>query len=198
MHLIIVLTHFVIISVLIDETCAVLIEKSYGIKCNQISKRDLTKMLGAGYNSRYMSVTEPKEETGRTDNNYSSFYVDENFSQELDEEIAWFYPRRRKRSAISSNRAQTWQCPYKIVWIDLGINYFPQYVRSVQCLAKNCWYTHFKCKPRSFTLQFLRRKENLCERGVNNLTSVDVISSELTEVWVLEERAVTFCCDCSL
>lgn len=77
-----------------------------------------------------------------------------------------------------------WQCESKIVWTDLGSNYYPRFLRNVECTRQNCWYGHFKCRPKAFTVNVLKRARDSCKDQNGG------------QDWVYEERAVTFCCEC--
>ncbi|XP_055378431.1 protein trunk [Condylostylus longicornis] len=91
-----------------------------------------------------------------------------------------------------------WECNSQIRWIDLGYEYFPRYLRTVECTKKQCWYGHYTCKPRSFTVKVLRRKIGECTRISEKLVmaSQDKMTGEFTQLWIWEEKAVNFCCDC--
>lgn len=81
-------------------------------------------------------------------------------------------------------------------WLDLGEDRFPRYLRTVRCKGESCWFTHFECKGRAFTVNVLRRltAQPVCE---GERASSDSLPQDLREEWVFEERAVTFCCDCT-
>ncbi|XP_033150573.1 protein trunk [Drosophila busckii] len=95
-------------------------------------------------------------------------------------------------------RARPWECSAVINWIDLGINYFPRYIRTIECVAKKCWYGHFKCKPKSFTIKVLRRKPGSCIHVSEKLVLItsDKFLNEYAQLWIWEEIAVNFCCEC--
>ncbi|KAJ8963504.1 hypothetical protein NQ314_005583 [Rhamnusium bicolor] len=93
---------------------------------------------------------------------------------------------------------QEWHCNSRIKWTDLGPDYFPRYLRSVECLAENCWFNIYKCRPKSFTVKVLKRKRDKCIiAGSGTKTGISSLPKELKELWVWEERAVNFCCDCT-
>lgn len=102
---------------------------------------------------------------------------------------------------------RSWDCGMVIKWKDLGKDYFPRHIRTVECTKTQCFYGQFTCQPRSFTVQLLRRKGRCVRpgRGHRNSTTphphyktgVEGLPKELRELWVWEERAVNFCCECS-
>lgn len=208
--------------------------------CSNLPKSVLTEVLGSAFNSRYMSIEEPKyitkdindelQDSGskRESEDYRPFYVDDTYSSEISHKPAWEVKHvtvqedRVKRSLeIDKNdqelnierdkRALTrrvmskfkngerpWECEAKIKWIDLGIDYFPRFLRTVECTKHDCWYGHYTCKPRSFTVKILRRRAGECvpANGIRNIGTAG-LPVGLKELWVWEERAVNFCCDCS-
>lgn len=140
------------------------------------------------------------------------FYVEDDYAREIADEPAWsvnhvaavppVQQSRKRRSAAGRHgkgASRQWECESRITWIDLGPDYFPRYLRSVECTSKTCWYGHYKCKPRSFTVKILRRKTGRCTVAkAGNKIGVVGLPSDLRELWVWEERAVNFCCDCAL
>ena len=106
----------------------------------------------------------------------------------------------RRRNDDSSQQPQQakrpWECEAKIKWLDLGYDYYPRYLRTVECTRHACFYGHFTCTPRSFTVKILRRRRGECVQTNNNV-GIDGLHGDLKELWIWEERAVNFCCDCS-
>lgn len=90
------------------------------------------------------------------------------------------------------NGERPWRCEGKVKWIDLGPNYFPQYLRTVECTKKNCFYGHYTCRPRSFTIKILRLRKGECVSTKQQFG----LPGDLREKWIWEERAVNFCCEC--
>lgn len=133
------------------------------------------------------------------------FQVDADYHRELPQDfyldISWYQEvvhtlsngaaqlLRRVRSAAlqpmtEERNSLPWKCESEIVWTDLGANYYPRFLRNVQCTRENCWFGHFKCRPKAFTLNVLKRARDSCKDG------------DTRQNWVFEERAVTFCCEC--
>lgn len=154
------------------------------------------------------------------------FAVDESFAQDLSDRPAWEvnfadaehsqHPERAKRSLNQDHQKEKrpWQCDMEEIWSHLGPDYFPQYLRTVRCANTRCFNGRFTCQPRSFTVHLLRRRRGRCAqmgRGrqgeTNNNSTAPVtrpirkgpteLAIGLREMWVWEERAVTFCCDCA-
>lgn len=178
--------------------------------CHSLETESLAKILGPAYNPRYMSVNPPQDasedatlsDIKRKASAYNEFSVDGDFAQELEDKPAWEMDhfvgsaaseRREKRAA---NPSRPWECQAVVKWIDLGLDYFPRYLRSVECTKHDCWYGKFVCKARSFTVKLLRRKRGKCvyQSGREGVVG---LPQELKELWVWEERAVNFCCDCA-
>ncbi|XP_070494365.1 protein trunk [Chironomus tepperi] len=205
-------------------------------KCDELSALVLNDILGAAFNSRYMSIDEPKieedpepkNEAGkRGANDFMPFYVDDTYAMEISDMPAWEVQhlknttesgeieegtsnesqkrvqrsnfRRRTETEGSSIQQQSkrpWECEAKIKWLDLGFDYYPRYLRTVECTRHSCFYGHFQCKPRSFTVKILRRRRGECVQTKNKI-GIEGLHGDLKELWVWEERAVNFCCDCA-
>ncbi|XP_040158090.1 protein trunk [Anopheles arabiensis] len=109
-----------------------------------------------------------------------------------------FGGKGRTRSPSTGGSPRPWECEAKIRWIDLGPEYFPRFLRTVECTRQKCWYGHYSCQPRSFTVKILRRRTGECVQSDRlRRIGVDGLPGELRELWVWEERAVNFCCDCA-
>ncbi|XP_068158495.1 protein trunk [Drosophila tropicalis] len=151
-----------------------------------------------------------------------SFYVDEDVIS-LGSYPAWdtnhftFFEKKEKDLKQQKDRRSTnifadknayvksdlfkprpWECLTKVNWIDLGLNYFPRYIRSIECVARKCWYGHFNCKPKSFTIKVLRRKAGSCIQISDKLIFItsEKFETDQTQLWIWEEIAVNFCCEC--
>lgn len=175
---------------------------------------------------RYMSLHLPKEDEESEPRNaggkrnaeeYIPFYVDDTYVEELSNRPAWevtdfteldktelpqkntMRDKRSSNPARKENRKKPepkrqWECHSKIKWIDLGDDYYPRYLRTVECLSEKCFYQTFLCKPRAFDVKILRRKRGVCVESKYKMDNDD----DLKELWVWEERAVNFCCDCAM
>lgn len=160
---------------------------------------------------------------------YRPFYVDDTYVNEISDQPAWEVKHvitdgsqtRKRRENVDEKKNSTrtvravrmdarklpapppgerpWKCEAKIKWLDLGIDYFPRYLRTVECTKQYCWYGHYECKPRSFTVKILRRRNGECVSSDRlHKIGVDGMPGELRELWIWEERAVNFCCDCAI
>ena len=102
-------------------------------------------------------------------------------------------PGKQKGGGSANKPHYAWECESRIKWHDLGGDTFPRFLRGVECTQPTCWYGHFSCRPRAFTVKVLRRKSDECIRvKVGKRGRPDKYEQE----WIFEERAVTFCCDC--
>lgn len=153
---------------------------------------------------------------------FKPFYVDDTFAEELSDRPAWevlhldnstdeIEETQSEKSSSDLTRVQRsnfrrrneeqpkrpWECEAKIKWLDLGYDYYPRYLRTVECTRHSCFYGHFTCKPRSFTVKLLRRRRGECVQ-TKNIIGTDGLHGDLKELWVWEERAVNFCCDCAV
>ena len=127
--------------------------------------------------------------------------VDEVDNDDHREKRATNFGRRKdnnKGNAQPNKSPRPWECESIIRWIDLGQDYFPRFLRTVECTKHNCWYGHYTCQPRSFTVKILRRRTGQCVQSDRlRKIGVDGLPGDLRELWVWEERAVNFCCDCA-
>lgn len=168
-----------------------------------------------------LSGTNGKRGAGESD---SDFYVEDEFQIDLSNKPAWqvnFITEtgiRKARSVVSNEnrhkrysnrneqqlqREKPWFCDSKIRWHDLGSDYYPRWLRTVECLKHDCWYGKATCKPKSFTVKILKRQRGKCvsAEGFSSLGLIDEqkpAQNAHLEVWTWEERAVIFCCDCVL
>lgn len=232
--------------------------------CERLPPEELGEILGAAYNTRYMSIQTPFMAPDDDDDQFTisginsrkrfadgdedqDFAVDDTFVHELSDQPAWAVNHatlsrsrqqstneRQKRSTADGNRKdedinrdtryikgssggagdkmkRPWECEARIKWIDLGDEYFPRYLRTVECAKTQCFYGRFTCQPRSFTIKLLRRRPGQCvsdSYGEPPITTEATHQEEyrtgetglpagLRELWVWEERAVNFCCDCA-
>ncbi|XP_062540094.1 protein trunk-like [Armigeres subalbatus] len=106
--------------------------------------------------------------------------------------------RSTRRGPNGDGSSRPWECDARIRWIDLGAEYYPRFLRTVECAKTRCWYGHYQCTPRSFTVKLLRKRTGQCV-PVDPLHNIGIegLPGELSELWIWEERAVNFCCDCS-
>lgn len=110
-------------------------------------------------------------------------------------------PPPPQSAAAADALRRPWACQAHIRWLDLGADYFPRFLRTVECAKQSCWYGHFTCRPRSFLVRLLRRRSGECAPaagGGEPLMDDGYMPGELRELWTWEERAVNFCCDCAV
>lgn len=96
-------------------------------------------------------------------------------------------------------RLYPWLCDSTIKWIDLGPDYFPRFLRTVECEAHYCYFKMFMCRPKSFAVKVLHRKRGVCADASNlRKNSSFVFRGDFGELWKWEEVAVNFCCECAI
>lgn len=187
--------------------------KSNSYRCKEMPPEVLAKILGDAYNPRYMSIEFPAEEEvskgmrRQAGSGPPSFYAEEDLFDHLREVNDTVLSRRRRANMgrpgfeVNNKGLHPWQCEKNVRWIDLGKNYFPQYIRTVECAKQDCWYGMFTCKPRSFTIKVLNRQSSCSQAEfLNKFTDKYAKSSyldEYGEVWQWREVTVTFCCECA-
>lgn len=192
--------------------------------CLQLSTKALAKIHGQAFNPRYMSIEPPssnQEASSKRSSYKIPFYADNDIVS-VGDFPAWeadhinYYEEKKESDLKYKNirirnifnermfvnpdvfKTRPWECSSKLTWIDLGLQYFPRYIRTVKCISQKCWYGHFNCKPKSFTIKILKKKSGSCIRISDKLLmlTLEEFSSEYTELWVWEEIAINFCCDC--
>lgn len=192
--------------------------------CTQLTTKSLAKIHGQAFNPRYMSINPPilNQDVGNKRASYEIPFYADNDVVSVGDFPAWetdhvnFYEKKNEDSwkqkivrarnifmeRISAKtelfKTRPWECLSKLTWIDLGLHYFPRYIRSIECISKKCWYGHFNCKPKSFTIKVLKRKNGSCIR-INEklqLLTLEKFDSDYTELWVWEEISINFCCEC--
>lgn len=110
-----------------------------------------------------------------------------------------FSPFDGQRTNDNLKKLYPWKCDASIKWIDLGPDYFPRFLRTVECTRHYCWYKKFMCKPKSFAVKVLHRRKGICADAANlrKISSFE-FRSALGELWKWEEVAVNFCCECAI
>lgn len=133
---------------------------------------------------------------------------DDSNNQEQEEEEAIRELRSLGHGGGGGGETRPWDCAMEEIYTDLGEDYFPRFLRSVKCAQTSCYYGKYVCQPRSFTVQVLRRRRGRCVRGATRnstgipgqplcKTGAEDSPAGLQELWVWEERALAFCCDCA-
>lgn len=103
-------------------------------------------------------------------------------------------------SLAALSKDMQWHCESPLRWLDLGPDYFPRFLRSADCGHPTCTGAGFVCRPRSFSVKVLRRREGVCApAGDLPLEESTVgLPNDLRDLWVWELRAVNFCCVCNV
>lgn len=139
--------------------------------------QDYTALFGTETHSNAFNETDDEQTTARNKRAYS----------------------RSSSSQSDNKKLYPWKCDAKIKWVDLGPDYFPRFLRTVECTKHYCWYKAFVCKPKSFAVKILHRRKGKCADAGNlkRISSFD-FHGEFGEVWKWEEVAINFCCDCAI
>lgn len=111
--------------------------------------------------------------------------------------IPFMYKRQHhksKRSQVikpfSPELPLPWSCEGRVAWRDLGPDYFPRYIREVECAQRTCWYSHYKCRAKPYTLKVLKRNSIACNRS-------DAASLDISVLWGFHDIETTLSCECS-
>lgn len=89
---------------------------------------------------------------------------------------------------------EPWRCEKTLTWVNLGSDYHPSHLRTVECTKPKCWYGQYNCKPKQFVVKILKRHKGQCEDAIG-LRKYG-LSGKNMEVWRWVEKSVNFCCDC--
>lgn len=134
-------------------------------------------------------------------NEFENASTNSNITEHIDD-LSGRNKRAYGRGSLNSDNARKqypWKCESRIRWVDLGPDYFPRYLRTVECTKHYCWYKAFVCKAKSFAVKILRRRKGLCADAANlkKISAFD-FRGDFGEVWKWEEVAINFCCDCAI
>ena len=55
-----------------------------------------------------------------------------------------------------------WGCTEQLTWRDLGTEYFPRYIRQVECTQTHCFRGHYRCRGQQMQVNVLRRVSAEC------------------------------------
>ncbi|KAK2155860.1 hypothetical protein LSH36_229g04053 [Paralvinella palmiformis] len=84
-----------------------------------------------------------------------------------------------------------WRCTFQERWIQLGDDYFPEYVRTGSCLQNDCMFGFYQCRERTYQLPVLRRDRLNC----NVIPSLDP-DTVYEEAWLEDHVEVVVGCEC--
>lgn len=125
--------------------------------------------------------------------------TDQSFADDSSERNKRAFGRSGSNAASGANKLYPWKCEAAIKWVDLGPDYFPRFLRTVECTKHYCWYKAFVCKPKSFAVKILHRRKGMCANA-ENLRKISAFDfrGDFGELWKWEEVAINFCCDCTI
>ncbi|XP_031623449.1 protein trunk-like [Contarinia nasturtii] len=103
--------------------------------------------------------------------------------------------KRQSRPRVSFNQIEPWQCERKVKWNDLGGDYYPSYIKTIECTSPHCYYKQYNCMPRNFAVRLLHRRKGVCAEA-STLREYGYTGEGDVEFWQWVEVPVTFCCDC--
>lgn len=102
--------------------------------------------------------------------------------------------RQKRQNSNQSRRSEPWRCEKKVTWVNLGPDYHPPHLRTIECTKPKCYYGMFDCKPRHFAVRILQRRRGACADAAS--LRVYGFTGQSAEVWEWVEISVNFCCDC--
>ena len=155
-----------------------LLKKAPDSDCQPVKRDLLRQRLGNAYNQRYMAMDD-------TDLQYKA-----NQSPSGDQEHVT-KPKNVSKRSVDNTDPSAWTCQTTKVWLDLGVKFFPRHVKSVTCSSNKCWFQHFWCRPKHYTIQVLKKKEGECLR-VYSSTGYP----RFEDFWEAVDYQITVGCEC--
>lgn len=88
-----------------------------------------------------------------------------------------------------------WRCETRRKWLQLPIEYYPRYLRSVQCSRPSCWYGNYECKARRMTVYVLQRQ---LAGGCADATKLQKhgFTDNRAEIWRWVKADINYYCEC--
>lgn len=88
-----------------------------------------------------------------------------------------------------------WECETHQRWIELSSDYYPRYLRSIQCRKSRCWYGDYQCGAKKYSVHILQRHSVACVDATN--LKRGGFGSERAEMWRWVKVDINFFCECS-
>lgn len=88
-----------------------------------------------------------------------------------------------------------WRCETRRKWIELSRDYYPRYLRSVQCTKPKCWYGNYGCVAKKMSVRILQRHSGDCTDAAN-LKQLG-FGSRNAELWRWVKVDINFFCECA-
>lgn len=158
-----------------------ILKKTPDRACQPVKRDLLRQRLGKAYNRRYMAMDD-------ADLQYKM-----NPSPSGNQQYTTKRENMTKRSLDVSQITDpsAWTCQTTKVWLDLGAKFFPRHVRSVTCSSSSCWFNHFRCRPKFYTIKVLKKKDGPC---VKVYTSTG--HPRFEDYWEYVDHEITVDCEC--
>lgn len=163
-------------------------------KDRKFDKRDLLRQrLGSAYNERYMAMDDADLRSK----------INQSPRQKRDHES------KQNLAGISSSMnvdqidsfdPPPWKWTESRVWLNLGPNFVPRHVRSVTCSSNRCWFGHFECRPRNYTIKVFEKKprnsDPILSFKLKGSTNSTVQRPRFEDYWEKVDKQVTVACEC--
>ena len=128
-------------------------KKSPDKDCQPVKRDLLRQQLGSAYNQRYMAMDD------------EDLHYKTNQSPLQDQVHVTKRNITKRSSSININQITDpapWTCQTSKSWVNLGPRFFPRHVTEVTCSSDKCWFGHFQCRPKFYTIKVLRKKVGVC------------------------------------
>lgn len=158
-----------------------LLKKTPDRDCQPVKRDLLRQRLGNAYNQRYMAMDDADLQYKT---NQSPFGGQGHVTKRNN-------VTRRSVNVEQITDPAPWTCQTTRVWLDLGVKFFPRHVRSVTCSSNTCWFQHFRCRPKHYTIKVLKKKDGECLRVYSGTGS-----PRFEDFWEAVDYKITVDCEC--
>lgn len=100
-----------------------------------------------------------------------------------------------RNGLLKSRSNEPWACEQKVNWEHLTSDYYPAYIRTIECTKSTCYYNLYRCKPNPMQVRILKRIPYACVDG-RTLKEYG-FTGKYARVWKWIEISVNLCCICA-
>ena len=124
--------------------------------CQPVNRSVLMHRMGSSYNKLYMAT------------DHSQVPIDTTDHMSRNDTTGLRRSKRGKKIDISLiSDPPPWTCQTTSRWTDLGVDFFPRFIKLTTCATNTCWYGHYSCLPKEFQIKVLKRKSGVCTKVYN-------------------------------
>lgn len=109
-------------------------------------------------------------------------------------ELTTLFAKLDRHKRPNSAHSESWQCQKTIKWLHLGPDFYPPYLRTVECTTSKCYNRQFRCKPKQYAVRILQRHRS--EFTDASALKIHELTGKSVEVWKWIEVTINLYCDC--